>query len=507
MKTNTCGQSNPIEQLPDRRICTSRIVPLLMLWKVAACMVLMVAGQARAQTFTNLYCFTARVQDNDNGAFTNSDGGFPSGGLILSANKLYGTAGAGGSSGNGTVFAVNTDGTGFTNLHSFTAFPFGHYTNTDGANPSASLVLSGNALYGTAEAGGGGGVGTVFALDTDGSGFTNLHSFTPEPYGTNGDGGNPESSLIILGNTLYGTASGGGGYGGGTVFAVNTDGTGFTNLHTFTGGSDGANPSASLVLSGNTLYGTAVLGGTNGSGTVFALNTDGSGFTNLHSFTPEPYGTNGDGANPSASLVLSGNTLYGTTVHGGSGGIGTVFAVNTDGTGFTNLYTFTGGSDGAFFYTGLILSGNTLYGTAYGKRGFFGGEGNGTVFAVNTDGTGFTVLHYFLFRSEPPVAVNGLVLSGNTLYGTTGTGGTNDMGTVFSIFIQPQLTLIPSGPYMILTWPTNYNSFTLESTTNLTSPAAWTPVSPQPVIIGSQNIAIGTMPGTKQFYRLSGPLP
>src|SRR5438874_12439591 len=69
------------------------------------------------------------------------------------------------------------------------------------------------------------------------------------------------------------------------VCKVNTEGTGFMTLLSFTNGSDGANPVAGLNLSGNTLYGTAQIGGSSGSGTVFALNTDGTGFTILHSFT------------------------------------------------------------------------------------------------------------------------------------------------------------------------------------------------------------------------------
>ena len=79
-----------------------------------------------------------------------SDGDYPYAGLILSGNTLYGTTAYGGSSGNGTVFAVNTDGTGFTNLHSFTARSVLIYTNSDGADPHAGLILSGNTLYGTA---------------------------------------------------------------------------------------------------------------------------------------------------------------------------------------------------------------------------------------------------------------------------------------------------------------------------------------------------------------------
>src|SRR5438093_10349587 len=119
----------------------------------------------------------------------------------------------------------------------------------------------------------------------------------------------------------------------------------FTTLHSFTGGSDGANPQAGLIISANTLYGTAASGGTNGNGTVFKVSMDGSDFAILHSFAAGGYNssydrTNSDGAVPSAGLLLSGNKLYGTTEDGGIPGKGTVFKINTDGTGFSNLYFF-----------------------------------------------------------------------------------------------------------------------------------------------------------------------
>ena len=86
-------------------------------------------------------------------------------------------------------------------------------------------------------------------------------------------------------------------------------------------------------------------------------------------------------------------------------------------------------------------------------------------------------------------------------------GGTNGYGTVFSIFIQPQLTMIPSGPYMILTWPTNYSGFTLQSTTNIGSSALWSTNSSPPVVIGGENVVINTMSGRQQFFRLSQQSP
>src|SRR6266851_9911525 len=103
----------------------------------------------------------------------------------------------------------------------------------------------------------------------------------------------------------------------------------FTTLHSF-GNSDGANPRAGLITnaSGNILYGTASGGGSSGNGTVFAVNTDGSGFTTLHNFTEGRVVayllTNSDGAYPSAGLLLSGSSLYGTTWQGNTNGLGTV---------------------------------------------------------------------------------------------------------------------------------------------------------------------------------------
>ena len=120
------------------------------------------------------------VYDNQTNGF-NDDGQGPVAGLVLAGNVLYGTAYDGGSSGNGTVFKVNTDATRFTNLYSFSG-PYNNnaqITNNDGANPQAGLILSGNTLYGTASSGGLSGNGTVFAINTDGTGLPHLPVFQP----------------------------------------------------------------------------------------------------------------------------------------------------------------------------------------------------------------------------------------------------------------------------------------------------------------------------------------
>ena len=297
--------------------------------------------------------------------------------------------------------------------------------NVAGFYPKAALIPGpDNTLFGTAYGGGPSGWGVVFKIQTDGTGLTVLWNFSG-----GSDGANPVAGLLLSGSTLYGTTFSGGASGFGTVFALNTDGSGFTNLYSFTGGSDGANSTAALVLSGSTLYGTALQGGSSGLGTVFALNTDGSGFTNLYSFTGGL-----DCGNPYAGLLLSGSTLYGTTT--GSNAViadfGSVFKINTNGGGFAVLKTFVGTEDFGNPFGGLVISGSTLYGTAaFGNNN----EGYGTVFSLNTSGGDFTTLHAFDF-TDGGGPYGTLVLSGSTLYGTTFGGGSENYGSIFSIAVN-----------------------------------------------------------------------
>ena len=133
-------------------------------------------------------------------------------------------------------------------------------------------------------------------------------------------------------------------------------------------------------------------------------------------------------------------------------------------------------------------------------------HGKGTVFAVNADGTGFTTLHSFNGGKDGANPQGALILSSNTLYGTARAGGLDSEGTVFSLSFRPQLTIIPSETNLILTWPTNYAGFdytgyTLESTTNLVSPV-WATNSPAPVVVNGQNVVTNSITGSQQFYRL-----
>jgi uncharacterized repeat protein (TIGR03803 family) len=246
-----------------------------------------------------------------------------------SDGALYGTTGFGSPNVlEGTVFKMNTNGAGFTVLHSFTNYP------NDGADPAAALVQGRDgALYGTTSEGGTYNAGTVFKLNMDGSGYKVIYSFGQ------GNTAYPEASLVQGSDgTLYGTTSGGPSSKG-TVFKMTTNGTGFLALHTFTGTSgDGEKPLGALLLANNgALYGTTEDGGSGGGGTVFMLQTSGSGYMVLHPFT----GGNDDGESPVAALIQGGDgALYGTTEDGGSNSLGVIFKLNTDGSDYTNLYTF-----------------------------------------------------------------------------------------------------------------------------------------------------------------------
>lgn len=480
-----------------------------------ASLVSLFSDPASAQDFRTLHSFAATFDG------TNSDGAFPYGALILAGDTLYGTTPSGGIPGDGSVFAVSTSGTGFTNLHAFTgrqADESGFFANIDGAIPAGPLLLSGNILYGTGSEGGEWGNGTVFAVRTNGTGFGTVHVFTPTTIShvpgevwVNSDGWSPQCHLVLSDGTLYGTTAYGGASGGGTLFRVNKGGTGFQTLHSFTPTSpwplyangDGSSPQTGLVLSSNTLYGVAGYGGTSGQGTVFAINTDGSEFRTLHSFSElNGTDTNSDGALPYGQLIASDNLLYGTASLRGAFGGGTVFSVKMDGTDFRTLHNFNN-RDGAGPYGGLLLWGNALYGTTYAG----GSWGLGTVFKLNTDGTGFVTLHSFTGRGDGGQPQAALILLGNTLYGTATTGGAFGGGTVFSIILRPQLTITPSitpsRANILLTWPTNATGFTLQYTTNLGSSAIWTTNLSAPVVVNGQNTVTRPISGTQEFYRLS----
>lgn len=386
-------------------------------WVAGFPLLLSITLSAHAQQLITQHTFTG-----------SSDGAKPSQ-VIWTNGLIYGSTSDGGTTGSGTIFTFDPSSGAYTTIYSFTG-------EADNGSQPNNLLVTANAIYGTTSSGGtNNGYGMVFSTALDGTGLVQLYSFGPNP-----DGGDPVSGLTLGGATLYGmTSSGGSGVYWGTIFSINTNGTGYTTLHSFSGEPDGGLPRGELVLAGNTLYGVTYEGGANNAGCIFSINTGGTGYTVLHSFGPSP-----DANYPGAGLILNAGVLYGTG-HGGSNYNGAIFAINTNGTGYKILYSFSSlagstNADGTTPQSTLTFSDGYLYGTA-SSGGLYGG---GTMFMVNTNGSGFTTLASFVNSANSgwdPLA--GAIRVGNNLWGTTSQGAAGTFGTLYhvpipAIIAQPQ---------------------------------------------------------------------
>jgi uncharacterized repeat protein (TIGR03803 family) len=365
------------------------------------------------------------------------DGAGPLGSLIRSGSTLYGMTRIGGAYGNGTIFKVSLDGAGFQRMHSFVS------ASTEGQRPYGALLPVGSVLYGMAASENTSYGGVLFRIGLDGTDFQVIHRFAGAP----SDGRWPYDSLILSGSTLYGmtvsggngdNTAGGGSSWGGTVFKINLDGTGYQILHHFAGGSaDGMWSAGNLTLLGTSLYGITFRGGGSNQGTIFRLNVDGTGFTLLRSFTA---GAN-DGSGSHGSLVQSGSAFYGMSGNGGGSNLGTIFRINTDGAGFSLLHSFAGGNnDGSGPGNSLVQSGSALY----GMTGAGGPGDRGTVFQIRCGGVGFRLLHTFAggVNDGASPSPGPPLLSDSTLYGMTTSGGRSGQGVIFAMDL-PQPKLVP----------------------------------------------------------------
>jgi uncharacterized repeat protein (TIGR03803 family) len=353
------------------------------------------------------------------------DGAHPQAPLILVKGTLYGTAYQGGKNcgshhlgkyGCGTVYSVTPSGV------EHTLFVFD--PSQQGAFPASGLIDVKGLLYGTTYKGGTG-VGTVYTVTTGGTENV-IHNF-----GGPSDGFFPAASLVDVHGTLYGTTEEGGKKDG-TVYSITASGV-ETVLHVFKGRADGDIPSGGLIDVNGTLYGTTLYGGTkssncpDGCGTVYSITPNGVENV-VYRFTGVP-----DGARPIGNLVDVNGALYGTTSFGGNK-YGTVYTVTTSGQENV-LYDFAGGSDGAYPQAGLVDVNGTLYGTTENGGNVGCNLGCGTVYSISTTGAE-SVLYSFAGGSNGAYPVAPLVDVNGTLYGTTVSGGKpkgNCCGTVFAL--------------------------------------------------------------------------
>lgn len=401
-------------------------------------------GTAWGSSETVIYSFTG-----------GADGSLPTSNLIADASgNLYGTTSEGGNTvacgpfgvaSCGVVFALIKSNSGWTEtvLYSFTG-------GADGGTPYAGLVMdSAGNLYGTTNAGGAHGQGTVFELSNSGGTWTEtvLYSFAGSP-----DGAAPEAGLILHESagivTLAGTTTVGGTGTGcifgttcGTVFRLSQNGSGWTEqvMYSFQGGSDGGIPFAGLTFDNHgNLYGTTTQYGLC-CGTIFELSPRKSGYvlSTLYTFTG-----GADGSYSRSTLIRdhSGN-LYGTT-SAGANQLGTVFQLQKIGSSWklNTLHTFTDSPDGAVPDAGLVQFGQAVFGTTFNggtgsECGPFGGIPCGTVYELTrANGVKYSVVYSFPGAPDAAQPMDSLYAdpAGN-LYGTGFIGGTFGFGAIFEI--------------------------------------------------------------------------
>jgi uncharacterized repeat protein (TIGR03803 family) len=314
---------------------------------------------------------------------------------------------------------------------------------TNGSNPQAALTLGADGnFYGTTEDGGINNGGTVFEM-TPASALTTL------AYLSNQNNLNPYTALVQGSNgNFYGSTENASKPGDGTIFEMASNGVPDV-IYSFMGGPDGNAAVGALAqgMDGN-FYGLTTGGGANGYGGVFRMTPAGA-LTNLYSFTG---GT--DGYNPIGALALgTDGNFSGVTrrnVIDNVGFVGTIFKVSTNGT-LTTLYALNPlyNGDGEYPFAGLLEGAD---GNFYGTTLYSDSTVNGTLFRVTSAGA-FTTLTVFNGSDdgEQPKAALVQDAEGN-FYGTTAVGGLYGKGSIFRLTITsaPQITVQPSDQVAVL---------------------------------------------------------
>jgi uncharacterized repeat protein (TIGR03803 family) len=364
-----------------------------------------------------------------------TDGEFPNMGLVQGTNgTLYGTTYEGGLNHQGTIFKITLGGK-LTTLYTFCS----QSGCSDGGNASALVQAAGGAFYGTTQSEGANGGGTFFKMSPQGK-LTTLYSFCSQAHCN--DGVSPAGLVQAENGNFYGTTQAGGVNGSGTVFEISAAGK-LNTLYSFCSQpscADGDHPNSGLIQAANqNFYGTTYSGGSMGAGTVFEISAAGD-LATLYSFCSQPACLDGQNPRNAGLIQATDGNFYGTTISGGSyGGNGTIFSITAEGD-LTTLYSFcsmTDCLDGQNPDAALVQSTN---GNLYGTTTTGGSYGDGTVFSLSV-GLGPFV------ETLPTSGKAGtrVIILGNNLKRTTGVtfGGT---ASAFRVVSATELdATVPSG--------------------------------------------------------------
>jgi hypothetical protein len=364
------------------------------------------------------------------------DGRIPYGLLVFDNGILYGTTTYGGPpykvppknpDNKGNIFKINITGKNFKVLREFSGGA------RDGWKPWSGLAIKGNKIYGSTLYGGPQGEtgGVLYEMQSDGHGFSILHTF-----GESTDGFGPSTSPTLSDNSLYGLTRWGD-LTTGTIYRYDILQKTYKQLYRF-GADDGYEPLGTLTTANDGfLYGLAWHGGLNDMGTMIRIKTDGSSFEILHHFT----GGN-QGKYPYDTLAFDGDhTLYGTTL--GTYGadpsdLGTIFKYDLVQKSYSVIHKFKGGAGDSGKPNGSVVlskDGKVLYGTTHGDK-VWGGEEYGSLYQMNTDGSEFRLLHEFTGKLAGDTPMRTPLLIDGMLYGMTAYGGKDNYGMIYRYLVS-----------------------------------------------------------------------
>ncbi|MFN9695594.1 MAG: choice-of-anchor tandem repeat GloVer-containing protein, partial [Synechococcaceae cyanobacterium] len=313
----------------------------------------------------------------------------------------------------------------------------------NGANPSAALTPASNWLFfGTTSGGGDHNVGSIFEFDSSGAGSIKLKASFDYA-----NGAYPSAALTPAGNGLfYGTTTSGGDNSLGSIFEFDPSAGGSIKLKASFDGVNGLWPAAALTLAGNGLfYGTTSGGGDHGRGSIFEFDPSGPG-----SITLKASFDGANGGNPFAALTAAVNgLLYGTTASGGDHNLGSIFAFDPSGGGSITLKASFDGANGSTPLAALTPADNGLfYGTTYGG----GVNDRGAIFEFDPSSTDSLTLKasFPAFPFTEGVSPSGELIQASTgkFLGTAGLGGDSAVGTIYEFDPSPAASV--PGPLPLL---------------------------------------------------------
>lgn len=381
-------------------------------------------------TLASMLSASAANQYEILGSASSSTADWPRGPWVYSGGNFYGTSQNGGANGDGSIYRFDPATGQFFLIYSFTG-------GNDGTSPSTGLFESATdgKLYG-ATYGGMNNAGTLYRTDKPGNFFETIHQFTT-PTGSSPDGIPIEASD----GKLYGVVGSGGALGVGGIYRINPDGSGYQLLRAFTGTTGftrGMGEACKGLVEGpgGFLYGVTPAGGSNDTGVFFAMSKDGITYNVFREWP-----TTGLHRPNSRLLLASDGNFYGSTSSGGAANRGGIYRISPSGA-YTELHEFDNSPDG-YNLGGDLIEGTDgfLYGCTFYTAGI--------VFRMAKDGSSFAVLHRFAGGANDGTQPGAPLIetAPGVFHGTTIGGGANNNGVIFRLETTIEApTLTVSGP-------------------------------------------------------------